>query len=64
MATDQRISTLPSITTPQSSDVLPIVSSGVTSQITVGNLLTNSIFHASGSLYYTTSSILINNNLQ
>jgi hypothetical protein len=38
MATDQRISALPSITSPLSTDVLPIVSAGATSQVTVGNL--------------------------
>jgi hypothetical protein len=63
MATDQRISALPSITTPLSSDVLPIVSSGVTSQITVGNLLTNSIFVPSGSGYQTSNNITIDGNL-
>jgi hypothetical protein len=63
MATDKRISALPSITTPQSSDVLPIVSSGVTSQITVGNLLTNSIFIPSGSGYQTSNSITLGGNL-
>jgi hypothetical protein len=63
MATDKRISALPSITTPQSSDVLPIVSSGVTSQITVGNLLTNSIFVPSGSGYQTSNSITLGGNL-
>ena len=63
MATDKRISALPSITTPLSSDVLPIVSSGVTSQITVGNLLTNSIFVPSGSGYQTSNSITLGGNL-
>jgi hypothetical protein len=38
MATDQRISALPSVTSPSSTDVLPIVSAGITSQVTVGNL--------------------------
>ena len=38
MATDQRISALPSVTSPSSTDVLPIVSAGVTSQVTVSNL--------------------------
>ena len=63
MATDKRISALPTITTPLSSDVLPIVSSGVTSQITVGNLLTNSIFVPSGSGYQTSNSITLGGNL-
>ena len=63
MATDKRISALPTITTPLSSDVLPIVSSGVTSQITVGNLLTNSIFIPSGSGYQTNNSITLGGNL-
>jgi len=38
MATDKRISDLPSVTSPSSTDVLPIVSAGITSQVTVGNL--------------------------
>jgi len=63
MATDQRISTLPSITTPQLTDVLPIVSSGVTSQISVSNLLTGSIFHQTSTGWTTNNNIEIDGNL-
>ena len=63
MATDQRISALPSITTPLSTDVLPIVSSGVTSQISVGNLLTGSIFYQTSTGWTTNNNIEIDGNL-
>jgi hypothetical protein len=59
MATDQRISALPSVTSPSSTDVLPIVSAGVTSQVTVGNL--HSTLATTGSNTFSDSQVIDGN---